>query len=118
MALESWIAYIKRNQSIITDMMTGQYKSKVTCPTCSKESITFDPFTTLTLPIPQNITNTFDGFFIYRDFEKKTKRISFPYKKANHDNWIDQIATMLEVDPKSIYIYLVSMSEGIYKAGR
>ena len=33
-AKESWIAYTKRNQSIIVDMMTGQYKSKVVCPDC------------------------------------------------------------------------------------
>jgi len=35
-ATESWLAYTKRNQSIITDLMVGQYKSKVTCPTCLK----------------------------------------------------------------------------------
>jgi ubiquitin C-terminal hydrolase len=31
MALESWISYTARNQSIIVDLMTGQFKSKVTC---------------------------------------------------------------------------------------
>lgn len=35
-AAESWLGHIKRNQSIITDLMTGQYKSKVTCPTCRR----------------------------------------------------------------------------------
>jgi ubiquitin carboxyl-terminal hydrolase 4/11/15 len=63
--------------------MTGQYKSKVTCPTCSKESITFDPFITVTLPIPQKVINVFDGFVFYRNFESKTKRISFGYSKPN-----------------------------------
>lgn len=48
--------------------MTGQYKSRVTCPTCNKESITFDPFITVTLPIPQKVINVFDGFFIYNNF--------------------------------------------------
>ncbi len=33
-ALESWIAHVTRNQSIIVDLMTGQYKSKVVCPDC------------------------------------------------------------------------------------
>ena len=118
MALESWIAHIRRNQSIVTDLMGGQYKSKVTCPTCNKESITFDPFTTVTLPIPQKVINIFDGFFIYRNFETKTKRISFTYSKANTDEWIQTVANMLSVDSKSFFIYLVSMNEGIYKAGR
>lgn len=35
-AYESWKAYIQRNQSIIVDLMTGQYKSKVVCPTCDR----------------------------------------------------------------------------------
>lgn len=39
--------------------MAGQYKSKVTCPTCRKDSITFDPFITVTLPIPQKVVNIF-----------------------------------------------------------
>ena len=91
-ALESWIAHIKRNQSVITDTMTGQYKSKVTCPTCSRESITFDPFITVTLPIPQKVVNVFDGFFIYSNFLTKTKRISFTYSKPNIEEWCKLIS--------------------------
>ena len=100
MALESWIAHIKRNQSIITDLMTGQYKSKVTCPTCSKESITFDPFITVTLPIPQKVINIFDGFFFYPNFEQKTKRISFTYSsKPNVEEWCKAISGIVNVKP-------------------
>lgn len=33
-AMESWVAYTQRNQSIIVDLLTGQYKSKVICPIC------------------------------------------------------------------------------------
>ena len=117
-AVESWAAHLRRNQSIVTDLMAGQYKSKVTCPTCSKESITFDPFITVTLPIPQKIVNTFEGFFIYRNFESKTKRFNFTYSKPNVDDWIKTISTNLSVDPNSINVYLVSMNEGVYKAGR
>lgn len=72
MALESWIAHTKRNQSIIVDLMTGQYRSKVTCPDCYKESITFDPFITVTLPIPQKVVNNFGFFLIHSNMNKKT----------------------------------------------
>lgn len=98
--------------------MTGQYKSKVTCPTCSKQSITFDPFITVTLPIPQKIVNVFDGFFIHKNFEQKTKRISFTYSKPNAEEWVKSVANLVSADPNSIVIYLVSMNEGIYRAGR
>ena len=90
--------------------MAGQYKSIVTCPTCNKHSITFDPFITVTLPIPQKVINVFDGFFIYRNFETKTKRINFTYTKPNDDDWIKSISTLLSVDPNTINVYLVSMN--------
>ena len=61
--------------------MTGQYKSRVTCSACNNESITFHPFTTVTLPIPR--TNVFKGFFIYSNFEQRTKLISFNYVIVN-----------------------------------
>lgn len=33
-------------------LLQGQYKSTLTCPTCSKTSVTFDPFMYLSLPVP------------------------------------------------------------------
>jgi len=41
-----------RNESVIVDLFHGQYKSTLVCSQCSKISITFDPFMTLSLPIP------------------------------------------------------------------
>lgn len=77
--------------------MTGQYKSRVTCPTCFKESITFDPFITVTLPIPQKVVNVFDGFFISSNFEQKTKKISFTYIKPNVEEWCKSISEIVGV---------------------
>ena len=77
--------------------MTGQYKSRVTCPDCNKESITFDPFITVTLPIPQKVVNIFDCFIIYRNFEQKTKRINFTYTKPHVDEWTRKIADIMKV---------------------
>lgn len=71
-AMESWIAHIKRNQSVIVDLMTGQYRSKVTCPDCNKQSITFDPFITVTLPIPQKVVNSLGFYLIYANMRKKS----------------------------------------------
>lgn len=31
-AKESWETYLKRNQSVVVDLMYGQYKSMVQCP--------------------------------------------------------------------------------------
>jgi len=36
-----WEANLKRNDSIITDLFCGQFKSTITCPKCNRVSITF-----------------------------------------------------------------------------
>lgn len=33
-AKESWLNHLARNQSVIVDLMHGQYKSTLKCPTC------------------------------------------------------------------------------------
>lgn len=39
------------NNSIIVDLFQGQFKSTVTCSQCQKQSVKFDAFMYLTLPI-------------------------------------------------------------------
>ena len=51
-SVESWNRHISRNKSFIVDLMHGQYKSDVCCPGCHKHSFTFDPFNSITLPLP------------------------------------------------------------------
>ncbi|XP_053617515.1 ubiquitin carboxyl-terminal hydrolase 32 isoform X2 [Plodia interpunctella] len=51
-AAEAWEQYTARNQSIITDLFYGQLKSKVRCDTCGHESVRFDAFNMLSLPLP------------------------------------------------------------------
>ena len=52
MADRCWDIYKQRNDSVITDLFAGMYKSTVVCPTCDKVSIIFDPFNNLTLQLP------------------------------------------------------------------
>ncbi|XP_063924982.1 ubiquitin carboxyl-terminal hydrolase 32 isoform X2 [Zophobas morio] len=49
---EAWLQHLARDHSIITDLFYGQLKSKVTCQTCGHESVRFDPFNLLSLPLP------------------------------------------------------------------
>jgi len=51
-AVEAWEAHLARNASIITDYFHGQFKSTVRCPDCKITSVTFDPFCTVSLPLP------------------------------------------------------------------
>ena len=47
-----WSIFKARNDSVVVDLFAGTYKSTLVCPVCSKVSITFDPFNTLTLQLP------------------------------------------------------------------
>ena len=52
-----WDNYLQRNDSIVTDLFCGQIKTTVTCPNCQFINITFDPFNTLNLNIPESSRN-------------------------------------------------------------
>ena len=52
-----WDCNLKRNDSIITDLFCGQFKSTITCPDCNWINISFDPFDTINLPLLTQIKN-------------------------------------------------------------
>ncbi|XP_061382130.1 ubiquitin carboxyl-terminal hydrolase 32 isoform X2 [Danaus plexippus] len=51
-AAEAWAAHTVRNDSIISELFYGQLKSKVRCSVCASESVRFDTFNMLSLPLP------------------------------------------------------------------
>ncbi|CAK9301902.1 unnamed protein product [Gordionus sp. m RMFG-2023] len=51
-AREAWKHFKMRNDSIVVDTFYGQLKSTLICPVCNKVSVTFDPFSTLSVPLP------------------------------------------------------------------
>ncbi|KAL4474713.1 hypothetical protein ABPG72_002306 [Tetrahymena utriculariae] len=77
MALEFFKNYKKRNDSVISDLMVGQFKSTLICPdkNCRKISITFDPFLTLSVPIPRVTKEDVLFYIIFKDHRKTPYRI-------------------------------------------
>lgn len=51
--LMSWYNHFKRNQSVIVDLFHGQFRSQITCPDCNRVLITYDPFMSVSVPIPE-----------------------------------------------------------------
>ena len=95
-----WDNYLKRNDSIITDLFCGQMKSTVTCPNCKFLNITFDPFNTLNLNIPESSQNRRNHYSSYNDYMTifyvpkynlrtpvKVKTYDIP-KKAKFRDWV------------------------------
>ena len=57
-----WDANLSRNDSIITDLFCGQFKSTITCPNCNFINISFDPFDTINLPLLTEVKRQSYGY--------------------------------------------------------
>jgi hypothetical protein len=62
-AAAAWAAFRKRNASAIADIFAGQFRSRVECNQCRKCSLTFDPFTSFSVPIPMTRVRSFNVFY-------------------------------------------------------
>ncbi|CAK72695.1 unnamed protein product (macronuclear) [Paramecium tetraurelia] len=71
-----WTNYTLRNQSRIQELMVGQYKSTLVCPLCNRISKTFDPFMSLSLPVPNFQIYAVSLYFLYADNEIMPSKIS------------------------------------------
>jgi hypothetical protein len=68
-----WDSNIRRNDSIVTDLFCGQFKSTITCPNCNFIYITFEPFYSINLPLKEHkrkkrysfVKKDLDEFFFY-----------------------------------------------------
>ena len=81
-----WDLHVQLNDSIITDLFSGLFKSEVHCNKCNFDNITFDPFNTLTLPIPSSheiYSNWDDIFYIPKYSIRKSCRFNVRNAKNN-----------------------------------
>lgn len=53
-----------RNDSIAMDLFGGFYKNKMECPDCNKVSVTFDPYSLVTVQLPMEIAFQHDITYI------------------------------------------------------
>ena len=69
-----WETHLKRDNSIIMDLFSGQYKSTVRCPFCDRISITYDQFSCLELPLSNKC---FAGTsYVINEKENKIRKIN------------------------------------------
>ena len=50
-AEEFWHGHLLRNQSVVVDLLVGQLKSSLIMFDCGRISVTFDPYSVLSLPV-------------------------------------------------------------------
>ncbi|KAK2701988.1 hypothetical protein QYM36_019377 [Artemia franciscana] len=79
-AKEAWDKYKLRNDSIIVDLFHGQFKSCLICPQCKKKSVTFDPFLSLSVPIP-TLPKVYTIHLFYLDTKRRPEKHSIEVKE-------------------------------------
>ena len=99
LADKCWDIYQARNDSVITDLFAGMYKSTVVCPVCNKVSIIFDPYNNLTLQLP--IENAWSREIYYFPLNQKPLRVGVDIdKNASFMALKEYLAGKVGIDPK------------------
>ncbi|CAE7229626.1 unnamed protein product [Rhizoctonia solani] len=93
-AQETWAGHARRNDSIISDLFQGMYKSTLTCPECGKISVTFDPFLSLSLPLPAKVAAwKHTIYFVPWDVQKRRVAVEIELAK---DSTTERLKQALE----------------------
>ncbi|KAM7410825.1 hypothetical protein PAMA_020995 [Pampus argenteus] len=102
-AEEAWQRHKMRNDSFIVDLFQGQFKSKLVCPTCSKVSITFDPFLYLPVPLPQK-QKVLSVFYFAKEPHKKPIKFLVSVSKDNSSTAevLESISRSVRVKPENL----------------
>ena len=100
-----WIGFLRRNQSVLVDLLYGQYKSTITCP-CSNISTTFDPFLSISLPLPHKVKPyDISCYFIFYDTSIIPLHLTILFNvKTNVMSLRNKIANIINIHPFSFVI--------------
>jgi ubiquitin C-terminal hydrolase len=104
-AAEAWSDHTRRNKSIVVDLFQGQLRSELTCPTCHQQSVTFDPFMFLSLPLPSDSKRTIEVVVLrYMSHAQQTKyAVSIP-KRCRMEVVRQCVGEVVGMDPTHIII--------------
>ncbi|TDH68123.1 hypothetical protein CCR75_004346 [Bremia lactucae] len=106
-ANDAWHQYLRRNDSVIVDNFMGQLRSHVTCsnPTCGHESITFDPFMSLSVPIPAYETKTIQVQLYWANGNLPTKYAMTLLKyETRLENVVEKLSTFSGIPTSRIFV--------------
>ena len=87
----TWAHYMQNNASIVTNLFQGQMCSKIVCNLCHTSSANFEPFTTLSMPIPRTnavsiahneLTTVF--LTVYRKMPRLQRILHMPREVFDH----------------------------------
>ena len=104
---DCWYGHLARNQSIVVDLMHGQYKSISKCPKCNRCSVVFDPFSMVSIPIPDETRVRIPFLYVPYNTSKKLIRCAVIAEKT------DSVLTFREIVGKLLGIPKFSFILGV-----
>lgn len=112
----SWEHHCARNQSYIVDLFQGQFKSRLTCGFCNHVSVTFDPFTYLSLPLPvKKQIKTSIVYVPYDPSQQMQRMVVTLNKEASIAHLQKEVAKMMSVEDPTSLLVVEIFSHKIYK---
>ena len=72
-AAEVLESHLQCNNSFIQNIFQGQFRSALICPSCSTRSCTFDPYVSISLPLPQRETKPVYVTVVHRGINRKMR---------------------------------------------
>ncbi|KAG0667095.1 ubiquitin-specific protease doa4 [Maudiozyma exigua] len=101
-----WERYLTTDFSVIVDLFQGQYASRLQCKVCQHTSTTYQPFSVLSVPIPNkkncNLLDCFKDFTKCEDLETD-EQWSCPHCKKKQPSTKQLTITRL---PRNLIIHL------------
>jgi len=102
---EAWDVHKQRNDSYITDLFHGQYKSTLVCPVCGKNSIVFDPFTIMSVPMPKRHF-LLPCIFMSRDSARRPIRLVLRIsRETSVEQFTELVSSRVDVPASQLRVY-------------
>ena len=97
-----WANHFKRENSVIQCIFTGQLKSVLTCGCGKYSSARYEPFSFLTLPVPEDSERVITVFVMLRNTVSALECLIRVHKDADIRNLIDKIydLNITGIEPK------------------
>ncbi|KAI9261956.1 hypothetical protein EDC94DRAFT_541251 [Helicostylum pulchrum] len=112
----SWEYHSVRNVSYIVDLFQGQFKSRLICGYCNHVSVTFDPFTYLSLPLPIKKKIKTPIVYVPYDPSQQIQRMVVTVgKDASIAHLQKEVAKMMSVEDPTSLLMVEIFNHKIYK---
>ncbi|GBG26337.1 Ubiquitin carboxyl-terminal hydrolase, putative [Hondaea fermentalgiana] len=109
-AREWWMAHLRRELSIVTALFSGQFKTLLRCDTCGYESARFEPFSTLSLPLPESPKRTVMVHVVFADASRPPLLVAMRLRKEG--NFGDVRRALLDLQPGTTGSVVQSILQG------